>query len=141
MKSDEFDAHHIAERLEKIHIEQTKLHKEELKLIKKLTTTKRGNIKNSRITEQIKSVKKRGVAGELEHFASENAQNTARDRSGGKQEGSNQRRTDKPTTVAAVPIDRHGNVLKVGDEVEFLTEGLYKAKVWKIYKLTKTRAL
>ena len=36
---------------------------------------------------------------------------------------------------------RDGNLLQVGDRVEFLTEGQYKNKHWTVYKLTEKRVL
>ena len=43
--------------------------------------------------------------------------------------------TGKPKT------DRFGNKLRVGDRVEFLTDGKFKHKNWTIYRLTEKRVL
>ena len=38
-------------------------------------------------------------------------------------------------------VDRFGNVLEVGDRVEFLTPGRCVGKIWTVYRLTEKRVL
>ena len=38
-------------------------------------------------------------------------------------------------------VDRFGNVLEVGDRLEFLTPGRCVGKIWTVYRLTEKRVL
>ena len=42
---------------------------------------------------------------------------------------------------SAAKKDRFGNILRIGDRVEFLTEGKYEHRYWTIYRLTEKRVL
>ena len=147
MKTRHYDIASITERLAKIQLEQAALHREEQDLIREVVVaTNESDIKHTvvrgdhgwhkarttgsssydTIKEIVKDHASRGKAainlGEPKTYQSEVRQEVG---------------IEKPPAKT----DRYGKELKVGNHVEFLTDGLYRSKRWKIYKLTDTRVL
>lgn len=154
---DEHNIYNIIEKLGKIHIQQAKLFREEQELTRQLViTTTRRDISIEAI-KRTESFKARAVGGKRHEKAQRvneqptvvritdvAAVNNSFDRIDG-QTVNEARKVENNFDQVVCPTknktDKFGNSLEIGDEVEFLTEGLYKAKRWKIYKLTEKRVL
>ena len=144
MKNDEYDVYKIIEELSQLHVTQTQLHKKEQELTRRLVIATRGQKDSFKAPKRSESFKARAVAGRRYRVTEEG----------------NELHTSgniTPTRIADITAannvfdqvvcptknktDKFGNYLKIGDKVEFLTAGTYKAKHWEIYKLTEKRVL
>lgn len=142
MKTDNYyDLAEITERIANIHIQQASLHKEEQELIRQLVTAqeeKKLGLSLRRVPGS--SIKRRCTAGGDYQTIEEIVQQAATPSSARSNTYVRENR-QQSDHKSADKTDRFGKELKVGDCVEFLTDGLYQSKTWKIYKLTNTRVL
>ena len=114
--SENSDVEDIAEKLHQVHIERHRLHEKEQALIRQLIEAReRKKNERSRGWRGVK-VKEGEVSARIYGVVEDQA-------------------------TEGTKKDRFGTVLKVGDQVEFLTPGRLVGKIWTIYKLTKKRVL
>ena len=142
MKNNDFDIDDIINRLTEVHITQSELHQEEQELTRRLivaTQNKRLSFEPAKWTNRIKG---RAIVGGV---SSIQRNSIVEDKNIGAGEQDHPRDNggigDTAVCAQEKKTDRYGNNLKVGDQVEFLTDGLYRSRYWKIYKLTDKRVL
>ena len=153
MSKDGYDLFKIIEQLGKLHIEQARLQKQEKDLITKLVACKQKTELELTGVRRDRSFKARATAGN-NHFTTgaEDLKKASLETSRKEADDRDNAQTNTRTPINCVSFknfvsalenktDRFGKELKVGDKVEFLTDGLYSDKQWTIYKLTSSRVL
>ena len=152
-ETEHYNVAEIAEKIAEVHLEQCILHKREQELIRQLVVAR-----DNQSGKSFKPIKRAADHPKARATASSNYEtivevllvgtaNRKKEAAVGERErlcGSRHRQEDlqKHTCCPSLEqTDRFGNKLKVGNKVEFLTDGLCCSKKWTIYKLTGTRVL
>ena len=146
--NDEDNVADICEKLVDTHLRQKELHKQKYELIRKVSVGQsfglqtegaiKGKSQRPKGRAMADSKRYATIAETIEEYRERKVKETA---GGARENERSGRQSCAWVTSEEGKTDRHGNFLKVGDKVEFLTDGLYKSKRWIIYKLTDTRVL